>query len=268
MVPRVKQRPPSDEPIRALRQERQASPARLGGRYHVLVIALLYVLIIPVARVDQRDLRGGGGNWIALDLRGLYVGAYLVAVGLVTALVLLHLSVKRWRRPFSFGLLLACLFAPALAVPVGCAIYGAYVRHADESKAKRITETANALAAGLHVRRTIPAEPSRRHFEVELTSTTAVELVAIFVSGSAESRHGDFVHSSREPQPPLQLRPGVPRRVTLTLDTEPTPDTYWRISCDLVAQGVEASVSWVDPSQEPAGGDAVRRIPLRQQLEL
>ena len=233
-------------------------------RYHVLVIALLYALVIPVARVDQRDLRGSGGNWIALDLRGLYVAAYLVAVGFVTALVLLHLNVKRRRRPFSFGLLLGCLFAPALVVPVGCAIYGAYVRNADESKAKRITETANALADSLQVRWSIPAEPSRRHFEVELTSTTPVEIVAVFVSGSAESRHGDFVYSSREPQPSLQLRPGVPHRVTLTLDTEPTPDTYWRISCDLVAQGVEASVSWVDPSQEPAGGDAVRRIPLRQ----
>ena len=48
---------------------------------------------IPIALVDQRDLRGSGGNWIALDLRGLYVAAYLVAVGFVTALVLLHLNV-------------------------------------------------------------------------------------------------------------------------------------------------------------------------------
>jgi len=56
----------------------------------------------------------------------------------------------------------------------------------------------------------------------------------------------------------------VPHRVTQTLDREPTRDSYWRTSCNVRAQGVEASVSWVDPSQAPAGGDAIRRIPLRQ----
>lgn len=98
-----------------------------AARAHLLIIGLLYALLIPVAYLDQRDLRGSGGNWISLDLRGLYVGAYLIAAGLVVAIVLLHLSLKKLRKKLSFGLVLACLFAPAIMVPLGYTVYRSYL---------------------------------------------------------------------------------------------------------------------------------------------
>ena len=47
-------------------------------RKHVLILAVLVATMVPVAIVDQRVLAPGGGDWISLDFRGLFLGAYAI----------------------------------------------------------------------------------------------------------------------------------------------------------------------------------------------
>jgi len=234
-----------------------------AARFHVLAIVLLYALTIPVAHLDQRDLRGSGGGWISLDLRGLYVGAYLIGAGLVVAALLLHLSVKKLRKKFSFGLVLGSLFAPACLVPAGSALYRAYLHAAEDRRVQKIATTANLLADNIQLRWSASKGSLPTRFELELTSRIPVEVLHLAVSGSAASRQGLFIDSSAGDAPlAFRLRPGVPQRVLFTLDHEPTPDTYFSVYSRLAANGIEVSVGWVDPSEPPDGCDTVRRIPL------
>jgi len=235
-----------------------------AARIHLLLVALLYALVVPVAFKDRRELLGSGGDWVKLDLRGLYVAIYLMAAGLCVTIVLVHMAVKQLGQRLSFGLVVACLFGPALMVPIGSAIYAGQVRALDERLAHAKTTTANALADAIRLRWALVPGQDPPQFEVELLSSVPVEVLYVAVMGSAASQHGDFIRSGsgREDPPAFQLRPGVPRRMTLTLDHSPTNDTYWSIYCSLAANGTTVGVNWHDPSQEAFGGDATRSMPL------
>jgi len=43
-----------------------------------MVCLFLGLLAIPIYFVDQTSMRGGGGNWITLDFRGLIFWTYIV----------------------------------------------------------------------------------------------------------------------------------------------------------------------------------------------
>jgi hypothetical protein len=238
-------------------------PGWRGARFHLVAIALLYTLTVPVAIIDHRTLGGGGGGWISLDLRGLYVAGYLIAAGLVATTVLLHLSVKKLGKRFSFGLVVACLFLPACLVPIGSSIYQSCLRAAARAKARQVASVANTLADSISVRWSVSAGVIPTRFDLELTSRIPVDVLHVSVTGSAASQHGTFCFSSTDEEPLVfRLEAGVPRRVSRRLDHEPTPDTYWQIYTSLRADGTTVTVGWLDPSSDDFGGDAVRRIPL------
>jgi hypothetical protein len=46
-------------------------------RKHVLVCLFLGLLAIPIYFIDLKSTRGGGGNWITLDFRGLIFWTYI-----------------------------------------------------------------------------------------------------------------------------------------------------------------------------------------------
>jgi hypothetical protein len=238
-------------------------PSWRAARAHLIAIALVYALVIPVAWIDQGQGHSGGGNWISLDLRGLLVVGYLLLAGPVVAVLLMHMSVKKLRKRFNFGLVVVCLFGPACMVPIGAWTFRSYVRAVDAARARRIVTTANALADAVNVRWLVRPGVIPGRCEVELTSPFAVDVDHMSVSGSADSRNGDFI-SSRFDEVPLSFRlePGVSQRVKLLLDHDPTPDTYWRIYASFNLDGTRASVSWADPSMGGYGADAERQLLL------
>jgi hypothetical protein len=58
---------------------------------HIIVCSCLLLLLLPVYVLDSQLLKGKGGDWISLDLRGLFIWSYVafltVHIGLSTLAV-------------------------------------------------------------------------------------------------------------------------------------------------------------------------------------
>ena len=55
-------------------------------RNHIIICSVLLLLAIPIYLADSNTLKSGGGNWIALDFRGLFIWSYLAFVGIYIVL--------------------------------------------------------------------------------------------------------------------------------------------------------------------------------------
>jgi hypothetical protein len=55
---------------------------RSTWRKHLIICLFLGLLAIPIYFLDLASTGGGGGNWIALDFRGLIFWTYIILVSI------------------------------------------------------------------------------------------------------------------------------------------------------------------------------------------
>jgi hypothetical protein len=46
-------------------------------KHHIITCLVIVLLAVPVYFLDRTMLKGGGGNWISLDLTGLFINTYI-----------------------------------------------------------------------------------------------------------------------------------------------------------------------------------------------
>jgi hypothetical protein len=228
---------------------------RRPGRWHLAVVALLYSGVIPVAILDDVQLRSGrgGGDWIRLDLHGLYVMVYAAVIALIAAIVLLHMSLRRLKARLNLGLLAACLGGPALA---SFAVVHAYFQVARSLGERREAASADeelaskaAISRDVHVHwRVIGGAAS--HIVVELTSSRRFDVQSMGASGSdAEGR----TFANTVSRPGFTLEPGVRREETLLFNdfARPSRATRWSLDVGFALPGRSLTVTWGDPELVP-----------------
>jgi hypothetical protein len=85
-------------------------------RKHLIICLFLGLLAIPIYFLDLASNGGGGGNWIALDFRGLIFWAYITLLAIDVALSLIGvvsfpksgaLRIHSWSMVLSVILLVA-----------------------------------------------------------------------------------------------------------------------------------------------------------------
>ena len=91
-------------------------------RSQINICSFLVLLVIPVYTAEHNSLKSNGGNWISLDLRGLFIGSYLVLVAVHIAISTLAVIYSR-----HFTLLKIHLYAVIISLAsrgVGLLIFG------------------------------------------------------------------------------------------------------------------------------------------------
>ncbi len=115
----------------------------VSWRKHIIICLALGLLAIPVFFLDRALMSGGGGNWIALDFRGLIFGTYttLVALHVVLSTVgaLSFSKLGIWRIHVGSFLLSVVLFI------AGIAIYGSARRQMIATDEQRLMEIRRRL---------------------------------------------------------------------------------------------------------------------------
>lgn len=222
---------------------------RRSPRWHVAIVVLLYLAVIPVALKDHGQGGGGGGDWITLDLRGVYVALYAVIAAVLSAIVLLHLFWPRLRSSQGFPVVVACLAGPALASFAAVQAYLAISEGVTEQR--KVAERAEdetlgaAMRRDVRVRWTVAPDPLPS-LDVEILSRRPVQVS--YVHFQAEDADGRLVASGRSGEV-HELRPGVAAHATLPFGNQDTPTkaVHWKIYVQFELSERKLTVSWTQP---------------------
>ena len=112
-------------------------------RKHLIICLVLGLLAIPVFLLDRALLRPGGGNWIALDFRGLLFWSYFTLVAtditLSSGAVLLSPKAGAWR------IHVVSMVLSVVLLITGVAVYGKLHRMAISNEYRALMEKRKAL---------------------------------------------------------------------------------------------------------------------------
>jgi hypothetical protein len=112
-------------------------------RKHLIICLVLGLLAIPVFFLDRALLRPGGGNWVALDFRGVLFWTYLTLVAIDVTVssiaVLLFPKARAWR------IHVVSMVLSVVLLITGVAVYGKLRRMAISNEYRTMMETRKAL---------------------------------------------------------------------------------------------------------------------------
>ena len=91
-------------------------------RKHVRICLLLWLFAIPIYFIDLESTRGGGGNWITLDFRGLIFWTY------VTLLVMSSIAILSFPKSGVLRIHLCSMALSVVLLVTGVAVYGKLLR--------------------------------------------------------------------------------------------------------------------------------------------
>jgi hypothetical protein len=95
-------------------------------RKHLTVCLFLGLLAIPIYFLDLASTGGGGGNWIALDFRGLIFWTYIILVAI--HVVLSSIGVLSFPKSGVLRIHFWSMVLSVILLVTGFAIYGKLLR--------------------------------------------------------------------------------------------------------------------------------------------
>src|SRR5262245_42940976 len=91
-------------------------------RKHLIICLVLGLLAIPIYFLDRALLAPGGGNWIALDFRGLLFWTYVTLIGI--DFILSSIGVLLFPKAGTWWIQLGSMVLAVVLFITGVAIYG------------------------------------------------------------------------------------------------------------------------------------------------
>jgi hypothetical protein len=95
-------------------------------RKHLTICLFLGLLAIPIYFLDLASTGGGGGNWIALDFRGLIFWTYIILVAV--HVVLSSIGVLSFPKSGLWRIHLGSMVLSLVVLVMGFIIYGKLLR--------------------------------------------------------------------------------------------------------------------------------------------
>lgn len=164
-------------------------------RSHILICSILLLLAIPVYIADNNTLKSSGGNWISLDLRGLFIWSYLAFAGIYIALSTLAVIYSHHFTLFKIHFYSAILSLVMLGI--GLLLFYKIGKNSSIKKYNAKLEQRKSIFNNIQLKRWwfVPtvANPKEIHVELEVTSAGRFAGLA---AGKENGEDGKTIFSS------------------------------------------------------------------------
>ena len=126
-------------------------------RKHLIICLVLGLLAIPIYFLDRALLgRGGGGNWINLDFRGLIFWSYIALVAVHVTLS--SFAVLLFPKAGALRIQLGSMVLSVILLVTGVAVYGKVRRLANFNEHRALMEGRKPLMNVIELRQA-PRQP-------------------------------------------------------------------------------------------------------------
>ncbi|MEO8416340.1 MAG: hypothetical protein ABI472_21945 [Ginsengibacter sp.] len=164
-------------------------------RNHILICSILVLLAIPVYIADNNTLKSGGGNWISLDLRGMFIWSYLVFIGGHIAVSTLAVIYSHHFTLFKIHFYSAILSLAMLGI--GLFLFDKIHKNSSDKKYHAKMEQRKSLFNNIQVKRWwfVPTAENPKEIHVDLEVTSAGRFAAL-AKGKENGETGKNIFSS------------------------------------------------------------------------
>jgi len=120
-------------------------------RKHLIICGVLVLLAIPIYFLDRALLGPSGGNWIALDFRGLLFWTYVMLVAI--HVVLSSVAVLLFPKAGALRIHLGSMVLAVVLLITGVAVYGKLRRVAMSSEYRKMMADRRPLVKAIELKR-------------------------------------------------------------------------------------------------------------------
>ncbi len=122
-------------------------------RKHLIICLVLGLLAIPVYFLDRALLGPSGGNWIALDFRGLVFWSYITLIAV--HVILSSIAVLLFPKVGALRIHLGSMVLSVILLVTGVAVYGKVRRLAMSNEYRALMESRRPLMNVIELKRVV-----------------------------------------------------------------------------------------------------------------
>lgn len=164
-------------------------------RNHILICSILVLLAIPVYIADNHTLKSGGGDWISLDFRGLFIKSYLVFILIYIAISTLAIIYYHHLKLFKIHAYSAILSLVILAF--GLFLFDKVRKNSSVKKYSAKMEQRKSIFNDILVKQWwfVPTAENPKEIHVDLEVASSGRFSAL-VTGKEKGEYGKNIFSS------------------------------------------------------------------------
>jgi hypothetical protein len=164
-------------------------------RNHILICTILVLSAIPVYIAGNNMLKSGGGDWISLDFRGLFIRLYLVFIGIYIAfstLVVVYSHHLKLLKIHAFSAILSLAI-----IAIGLFLFDKVRKNSSVNKYSAKMELRKSIFNDVRVKQwwIVPTAENPKEIHVDLEVAAAGRFAAL-ATGKENGENGKNIFSS------------------------------------------------------------------------